>query len=30
VRRSAISNVTSHALFNVVQVVAGLSSSVRA
>ena len=29
VRRSAISNVTSHALFNIVQVAAGLSSSVR-
>jgi len=29
-RRSAISNITSHALFNIVQVLAGLSSTVRA
>ena len=29
VRRSAISNITSHALFNIVQVAAGLSSTVR-
>ena len=29
-RRSAVSNITSHALFNIVQVAAGLSSSVRA